>query len=47
VTISSAGNYIGGASDQFNFDYQLQTGNFDVTVCLAGWDCPTFGPRPA
>ncbi len=34
--ISSAGNYIGGASDQFNFDYQLQTGNFDVTVCLAG-----------
>ncbi len=36
VNISSAGNYIGGTSDQFNFDYQLQTGNFDVTVCLAG-----------
>ncbi|HEV7927356.1 MAG TPA: lamin tail domain-containing protein, partial [Verrucomicrobiae bacterium] len=33
--ISSAGNNIGGNSDQFNFDYQLQTGNFDVTVCLA------------
>jgi hypothetical protein len=32
--ISSAGNYIGGNSDQFNFDYQLQTGNFDVSVCL-------------
>lgn len=29
-TISSAGNYVGGTSDQFNFDYQLQSGNFDV-----------------
>jgi hypothetical protein len=36
VNINSAGNYIGGYSDQFNFQYQLQTGNFDVTVCLAG-----------
>jgi len=36
VNISSAGNTIGGTSDQFNFDYQLQNGNFDVTVCLAG-----------
>jgi hypothetical protein len=36
VFVSSAGNNIGGVSDQFNFDYQLQTGNFDVTVCLAG-----------
>ena len=36
VNISSAGNYIGGTSDQFNFEYQLRTGNFDVTVCLAG-----------
>ena len=35
VTINSAGISIGGNSDQFNFDYQLQTGNFDVTVCLA------------
>ena len=35
MNISSAGNYIGGSSDQFNFEYQLQTGNFDVTVCLA------------
>ncbi len=33
--ITSAGLYIGGASDQFNFDYQLQTGNFDVAVRLA------------
>ena len=36
VTINSAGNNIGGTSDQFNFDYQLQTGPFDVMVCLAG-----------
>jgi hypothetical protein len=36
VTVSSAGYYIGGTSDQFNFEYQLQNGNFDVTVCLAG-----------
>ena len=36
VNISSAGNYIGGTSDQFNFEYQLRTGNFDVMVCLAG-----------
>ena len=34
--ISSAGSNIAGASDQFNFDYELVTGNFDVTVCLAG-----------
>jgi hypothetical protein len=36
LNVSSAGNYIGGTNDQFNFEYQLQTGNFDVTVCLAG-----------
>jgi len=36
VNISSAGNYIGGSSDQFNLEYQLQTGDFDLTVCLAG-----------
>jgi len=36
LNVSSAGNYIGGYSDQFNFEYQPQTGNFDVTVCLAG-----------
>ena len=36
VNISSAGNYIGGTSDQFNFEYQLRTGNFDVMVCLTG-----------
>jgi regulation of enolase protein 1 (concanavalin A-like superfamily) len=36
VNASSAGNYIGGNSDQFGFEYQLETGNFDVAVCLAG-----------
>ncbi len=36
VSISSAGNSIGGDSDQFNFDYELQTGNFDISVRLAG-----------
>jgi hypothetical protein len=35
-TISCAGTNIGGTSDQCNFDYALQTGNFDVSVCLAG-----------
>jgi hypothetical protein len=47
VTISSAGNYIGGTSDQFNFDYQLQTGNFDVTVCLAALGLSDLWARPA
>ena len=36
MSISSAGNLIGGTNDQFNFEYQLQTGDFDVEVCLAG-----------
>jgi len=36
VNVTSAGYYVGGTSDQFNFEYQLQTGNFDVAVCLAG-----------
>ncbi len=34
-SITAAGYYIGATSDQFNFDYQLQTGNFDVSVRLA------------
>jgi len=36
VSINGAGTNIGGTSDQFNFDYQLQSGPFDVTVRLAG-----------
>ena len=35
-TINSAGSAIGGTSDQCNFDYARQTGDFDVSVCLAG-----------
>lgn len=34
--VTSAGSNIGGNSDQFNFDYQVLSGNFDVSVCLAG-----------
>ena len=33
--ISSAGASVGNSSDQFNLDYQLHSGNFDVSVCLA------------
>ncbi len=36
LTVTSSGNNIGGASDQFNYQNQLRTGNFDVSVCLAG-----------
>jgi regulation of enolase protein 1 (concanavalin A-like superfamily) len=36
VNVTSAGYAVGGISDQFNFEYQLRTGNFDVTVCVAG-----------
>jgi len=35
VNVSSVGNGIGGAVDQFNFQTGLQTGNFDVSVRLA------------
>ena len=34
--IRGAGNDIGGAADQFQFNYQLLTGNFDVRVRLQG-----------
>jgi regulation of enolase protein 1 (concanavalin A-like superfamily) len=36
TTVSGAGADIGGTSDQFNFQYQPQTANFDVTVALSG-----------
>ena len=36
VNVSGAGGNIGGLSDQFNLEYRLQTGDFDVAVCLAG-----------
>ncbi|HEY3861147.1 MAG TPA: lamin tail domain-containing protein, partial [Verrucomicrobiae bacterium] len=35
VNIAGAGYDIGGTSDQFNLQYTLQSGNFDVSVCLA------------
>src|SRR5208282_2516787 len=34
-TIAATGANIGGRNDQFNFEYQVQAGDFDVTVCLA------------
>ncbi len=40
VTVTSAGNAIGGAGDQFNFNYQPETGNFDIAVCLAALSLP-------
>ena len=36
ITMTGAGSAIGGTSDQFNFAHQVQAGDFDVTVCLAG-----------
>ncbi|SPE59588.1 exported hypothetical protein [Verrucomicrobia bacterium] len=36
VTVAAAGGGIGGLDDQFNFQYELVSGNFDVNVCLAG-----------
>ena len=34
LTVTAAGNDIGGSADQFNFEYQARTGNFDVSVCV-------------
>jgi hypothetical protein len=36
ITVTASGSDIGGANDQFNMNYQLRTGNFDIAVCLAG-----------
>ncbi len=36
--ITGAGNDIGGISDQFQFDYQLLSGDFDMRVRLQGLD---------
>ncbi len=36
LAVSAGGADIGGTSDQFMFNYQSQTGNFDVSVCLQG-----------
>ncbi|MGO8929591.1 MAG: lamin tail domain-containing protein, partial [Limisphaerales bacterium] len=36
LTITSGGNAIGGTNDQFQFSCKTVSGNFDLTVCLAG-----------
>ena len=36
VNVSAAGSDFGGNSDQGSFSYQLYTGNFDISVRLAG-----------
>jgi hypothetical protein len=36
LDITAAGSDIGGQSDQFNLSYQLRSGDFDVSVQLAG-----------
>ena len=36
LTVTAAGYDIGGSADQFNFQYQVCTGDFDVCVRVAG-----------
>ena len=36
LNITASGSDIGGSADQFNFSYQLRTGDFDVATRLAG-----------
>ncbi len=36
IEVFASGSDIGGASDQFTYNYQLQSGNFDVCTRLAG-----------
>ena len=36
VNVTAAGSDLGGVADQFSFQYQLRTGDFDVTARLAG-----------
>ncbi len=36
VTVSAAGGGIGGVEDQFNYQYNALSGDFDVSICLAG-----------
>ena len=36
LNVSAAGAAIGGSADQFNFNYQLRVGDFDVAVRVAG-----------
>jgi len=36
LTVTATGSDIGGAADQFNFEYQAHSGDFDVSVRVAG-----------
>ena len=36
LTVTATGSDIGGAADQFNFEYQARSGDFDVSVRVAG-----------
>jgi CotH kinase protein/Lamin Tail Domain/Carbohydrate binding domain len=36
VDVTTVANDIGGSADQLNLQYQLWTGDFDVSVCIAG-----------
>jgi hypothetical protein len=36
ILVTAAGSGTGGVKDQFNFQYEKVSGNFDVSICLAG-----------
>ena len=36
VSVTAAGSDVGGSQDQFSFNFQLRTGNFDLSVCATG-----------
>ena len=36
MNVTAAGTDLGGVADQFNFEYQLRSGDFDVSARLAG-----------
>jgi hypothetical protein len=36
VSVTAAGSDVGGSQDQFSFNFQLRTGNFDLSVCMTG-----------
>jgi len=37
MSMTAAGSDVGGTADQFGFAYQMETGNFDVSVKLTGF----------
>jgi regulation of enolase protein 1 (concanavalin A-like superfamily) len=36
MSVTTTGGGIGGIGDQFNFQYETMSGDFDVNICLAG-----------